>query len=100
LIVAGAFILGAPFVANGILNDPAYTQYLRVAGIITFCYAMYAVFVGSANGQRLFHKQAGLDITFATMRAGAVIGAAVATHSVLWSVVGFAGAAVAVLLLS
>jgi stage V sporulation protein B len=99
-IVAGLFILGAPFVAGGILHDPAYTAYLRVAGIITFCYAMYAVFVGAANGLRQFHKQAGLDMAFATLRASAVIGAALVTHSVLASIAGFAGAAVVILLVA
>ena len=99
-IIAAAFVLGAPFVAGGILHDPAYADYLRVAGAITFFYAMYAVFVGAANGQRQFQKQAGLDISFATLRATFVIGAAIVTHSVLWSVVGFAGASLAILAIS
>ena len=96
-VVAAAFILGAPFVANNILHDPAYTNYLRVAGLITLAYAFYAVFVGAANGLRQFQKQAGLDIAFATLRASFVIGAAVLTHSVLASVVGFAIAATLIL---
>jgi stage V sporulation protein B len=96
-VVAAAFILGAPLVANSVLHDPAYTSYLRVAGVVTFCYAMYAVFVGAANGQQQFHKQAGLDMSFATLRASFVIGAAILTHSVLWSVVGFAVASALIL---
>ncbi|MEO6950798.1 MAG: oligosaccharide flippase family protein [Polyangia bacterium] len=99
-VVAAGFIGGAPLFARYWLHDPAYASYLRVAGIVTFCYALYAVFVGSANGQRQFQKQASLDMTFATLRAGAVIGAAVVTHSVLASLGGFAAAAVLILLLS
>jgi stage V sporulation protein B len=96
-LAAAIFILGAPIVAEGILRDPAYTAYLRVAGIVTFAYAIYAVFVGAANGLHQFHKQAGLDVSFATLRASFVIGAALLTHSVLWSLWGFAAASVVVL---
>ena len=99
-VVAAGFIGGAPLFARYFLHDEAYVSYLRIAGIVTFCYALYAVFVGSANGQRQFHKQASLDMTFATLRAGGVIGAAVATHSVLASLGGFAAAAVVILALS
>jgi stage V sporulation protein B len=100
LFIAALFVAGAPLVAGYVLHDPAYTPYLRVAGAITFCYSMYAVFVGAANGQRQFQKQAGLDVSFATLRAGFVIGAAIVTHSVLWSVVGFAAASSVILLVS
>jgi stage V sporulation protein B len=96
-VVAAFFIGGAPLFARYWLHDEAYVPYLRVAGIVTFCYALYAVFVGSANGQRQFHKQAGLDITFATLRASAVIGAAIVTHSVLASLAGFAAASAVIL---
>lgn len=99
-IVMGAFIGGAPLVARHILFDPSYTPYLRVAGLITGCYALYAVFVGAANGLRHFHKQAGLDISFATLRAGFVIAAAIVTHSVLASIGGFALASAAILLIA
>ncbi len=96
-IIAAGFILGAPIVANNLLHDPAYTSYLRIAGIVIFCYSLYAVFVGAANGLRQFQKQAGLDISFATLRAAAVVGAAIATHSVQASLGGFAAAAVFIL---
>ena len=99
-IVAAGFVGGAPLFARYWLHDEAYVSYLRIAGIVTFCYALYAVFVGSANGQRQFQKQASLDMTFATLRAGAVIGAAIVTHSVLASLGGFAAAAVVILVLS
>jgi stage V sporulation protein B len=99
-VVAALFVLGAPFVATHVLSDPAYTGYLRVAGIVTACYALYAVFVGAANGLQQFHKQAGLDVTFATLRAGFVIAAAVVTHSVLASVSGFAAASAVILVVS
>ena len=37
-----------------------------------------AVFVGTANGLHEFHKQAGLDITFATLRGIGLLGMAMA----------------------
>ena len=99
-VVALLFVLGAPLVASVVLHDPAYTSYLRIAGVVTFCYSLYAVFVGAANGLRQFHKQAGLDIGFATLRATAVVGAAIATHSVTASLGGFAAASAAILVAS
>ncbi len=98
-VLVAAFAGGAPLVAAA-LHDPAYTSYFRVAGIVSGCYAVYAVYVGIANGQRQFQKQAGLDITFATLRAGLVIFAAHQTGSVLAALGGFAGAAVLILLLA
>ena len=45
-----------------------------VAGCIVAGYSIYAVFVGTANGRQEFHKQAGLDITMATVRAVGILG--------------------------
>ena len=47
-----------------------------LGGLILGGNAFYAVFVGTANGMHQFHKQAGLDITFATLRAVGLIGMA------------------------
>ena len=49
-----------------------------LAGLIVGGYSFYAVFVGTANGLRQFHKQAGLDITFATLRVAGLLGMAMA----------------------
>src|SRR6185369_4423589 len=89
LVVAILFIAAAPLV-SWLFLDMSKTAPLMLGGLIVGGNAFYAVFVGTANGLRQFHKQAGLDITFATLRASAVIGAALATHSVLASVAGFA----------
>jgi stage V sporulation protein B len=99
-VVAALFVLGAPLIAKYVISDMGYTSYLRVAGIVTGCYALYAVFVGAANGLHHFHKQAGLDVCFATLRAGLVIAAAVITHSVMASVGGFAAASAAILVIA
>jgi stage V sporulation protein B len=67
---------------------------------VVLAYAFYAVFVGAANGARAFQKQAALDMTFATLRAALVVGAALATRSALASVGGFVAAAVLILVIS
>ncbi len=40
------------------------------------CYALYAALVGSLNGRRMFMHQAGLDMTFSTVRTIGIVGAA------------------------
>ncbi len=86
--VAGGFFLAAPLVAR-FERDASLTPYLRATAAITFCYALYAVFVGSANGLRRFHVQAGLDMSFSTIKAGLVIGAAAAGLGVGGAIGGF-----------
>jgi stage V sporulation protein B len=75
LPLAVIFGLGAPLWAH-LAHDAAKTKLLAMSAVIALSYAFYAVLVGAANGARQFHKQAGLDMTFATMRAIAVVGGA------------------------
>jgi stage V sporulation protein B len=78
-------------------NDPGKAGPLALSALIVVFYAFYCVFVGSANGTRAFHKQARLDVTFATLRAVGVLGAA-ALGLGLWGVIGgWAAAAAAIL---
>ena len=58
------------------------------------------MFVGAANGARQFHKQAGLDITFATLRTGLVLAGAYLLHSALAAFWGWVAAAIVILVLS
>ena len=97
--VAIAFALAAPLIAAW-EKDPSLTPLYRVSAGIIACYALYAVFVGSANGQRHFFKQASLDMGFATIRAGAILAAAAAGLGVFGAVSGFVGAALVILVVS
>jgi stage V sporulation protein B len=72
LLLGGFLFFAAPWLA-GLLHDPRLTPYLRIAAGIVVCYAFYAVFVGSANGQSQFKKQAGLDMTYSTLRPTLII---------------------------
>jgi stage V sporulation protein B len=103
LLVGGLLALGffaaSPLIARA-EADPGMTRGLQLTSGVVLAYAFYAVFVGAANGARQFHKQAGLDMSFTTLRTILVCGEALVFHSVLASVGGFVAAAVTVLLLS
>jgi stage V sporulation protein B len=80
-----------------LVHDPEKTGLFALSGGIVAAYAFYTVFVGSANGVRAFHKQAGLDITFATLRAGGILGAALVGLGVWGAVAAWVAAAGAIL---
>jgi stage V sporulation protein B len=96
LVIALGFIAAAPLVA-WLLHDMTKTAPLMLAGLIVGGYSFYAVFVGTANGLHEFHKQAGLDMTFATLRVAGLLGMAMAGFGVV-GVVGGWVAAVGVIL--
>lgn len=93
------FIVAAPLIA-AFEKDATLVAPLRLAGSIIFAYSVYAVFVGAANGQRLFHKQAGLDMLYATLRTGLVLGTAWCFHTVMATVGGFVVAAYVIMAVS
>jgi stage V sporulation protein B len=95
LALALAFFLAAPFLASR-FNAPRYTPYFRIAALIPFLYAVYAVFVGSANGLRRFRTQAGFDVTFSTAKTILLLGLA-AVWQVTGAFLGFVLAAVFIL---
>jgi O-antigen/teichoic acid export membrane protein len=94
------FAAGASLWAREFAHDPTKAAPLRLAAAIIAAYAFYAVFVGSANGLRAFHKQAGLDMTFATLRAGGVLGGAAVSLAVWGAIAGWVAASVAILVIA
>jgi O-antigen/teichoic acid export membrane protein len=97
--VALALFLLAPVIA-WFEHDATLTPYLQLATGVALAYGFYAVFVGAANGRKEFQKQAGLDMTYSTLRTIFVVGAAAATHSALAALGGFVSAAGVVLVVS
>jgi len=91
LVIGVLFIAGAPVVAWA-FKDASKTTPLMIGGLIVGGNAFYAVFIGTANGLRQFHRQAGLDITFATLRSVGLVGMAVAGLGVVGVVGGWAAA--------
>jgi len=103
LLVAGGFVLAAPMIAR-FVKAPEHISLFRLAAGIPLVYAFYAVYVGTANGLRKFHFQAGFDVGFSTAKtilllAGAVVGRMVG-HSVAGAFVGFIVAALIILLVA
>ncbi|MGE0551434.1 MAG: MATE family efflux transporter [Kofleriaceae bacterium] len=94
LVVAVLFIAAAPIVAWRLDGsfDSAKTAPLMLAGLIVAANAFYAVFIGTANGLRQFHKQAGLDITNATSRVVGMLGMAFVGLGVLGIFAGWVAA--------
>lgn len=92
------FFLGAPWLA-AFEKQPGYAGYFRIAAAIPFLYALYAVFVGSANGLRRFRTQAGFDIGFSTAKTVLLLGGALLWH-VTGAFFGFAAAAVVILVVA
>lgn len=101
--VGGAATLGffllAPVVAS-MLNDPRLTGWLRLASLITLSYSFYSVYTGYFNGKQRFDIQAGLDITYSTLKLAFIVLLAWLGFGVTGSVGGFALAAAVVLFIS
>jgi stage V sporulation protein B len=93
--LAIAFAALSPLWAH-LVHDPSKAGPLALSAAIIAGYSMYAVLVGSANGTRQFHKQAGLDVTFSTLKAIGVLGAAVAGLGVFGAIGGWVAAVAAI----
>jgi O-antigen/teichoic acid export membrane protein len=98
LLIAGGLFASATLVANT-YRTPRLTAFVRIAALIPFIYAIYSVFVGSANGLRRFRTQATFDVTFSTMKTVLLLGLAL-----VWGVggafAGFVAAAAAIVVIA
>ncbi|HEX2658661.1 MAG TPA: oligosaccharide flippase family protein [Polyangia bacterium] len=92
VVLGAGFFLGAPLFA-AFEHAPSYVSYYRIAAVIPMLYSVYAVFVGSVNGQRRFRTQAGFDMTFSSAKTVLLLGLA-AVAGVNGAFAGFALAAV------
>lgn len=99
LPLALVVIASAPLVA-WLVHDQSKVVPLMLAGTIIAAYAFYAVFVGTANGLRMFQRQAQLDMTMATLRAAGILGLATLGFGVIGAYAGWVAAAFAILLIS
>ena len=99
LPLALVVILSAPLVA-WFMHDSSKVVPLMLAGTIIAAYAFYAVMVGTANGLRMFGRQAKLDMTSATLRALGILGLASAGFGVIGAYAGWVTAAFAILVIA
>lgn len=100
LTLAGALLAGADLLGAGVLHDPRLPSLLRIGAVIVADYSVYAALVGALNGRRRFRAQAGLDITFATLRTSLVLGLASTQLRVTGAIAGFAIASFIILLVA
>jgi len=100
VVAAGSLALGAPFLAEDLLKDPAVTPLLRICAAVVFSYSLYGALVGSLNGRHLFGRQAGLDASFSLFRTTGILGGAALGMGVIGAIGGFASAAVLILLIA
>ena len=94
-----AFALLAPVIAD-YLNDSELTNYLRLAALITLSYSFYSVYIGYFNGQKKFLTQAGLDMSYSTMKLVFIVLFVWLGFGVAGGIGGFALAAACVLVLA
>jgi stage V sporulation protein B len=99
LPLAILYIAAAPVLGWG-FRDPSKVAPLALGGLILGGNAFYTVFVGTANGMHQFHKQAGFDITFATLRTVGLIGMAMMGLGVIGVMGGWVVAVGMILLIS
>jgi stage V sporulation protein B len=99
LVLAIAFAAASPLVAR-LFHDAGKTGPIMLASLIVAAYSFYSVFIGTANGRREFHKQAGLDIGSATLRVFGILGLAGAGFGLYGAIGGWAAAALVILMVS
>jgi stage V sporulation protein B len=100
LLLAGGFAALAGPIGADLLRDPGLPPLLRIASIVTGMYCVYAALVGSLNGTQRFVAQASLDVLFATLRTGLIVGLAFVGMGVRGALMGFAAASVAITLVA
>ncbi len=99
-VLSLSLFFSAPILAAKVLLNPPLENYFRIVSVVVFAYALYAAAVGYLNGTRQFGKQAGLDITFSTLRTIGLLVIPALGYGVGGAFVGFASAAVTVLLIA
>ena len=86
--------------AEQVLLDPLLSPLIQASSVVVFCYAAYAALIGALNGQQRFTRQAALDATYTTLRTVLILGAAALGYGAFGAMVGFAGAALGVLVVA
>jgi O-antigen/teichoic acid export membrane protein len=85
-------VLGGSGVLSAFWQAPRLAGYFRIAALIPFLYAVYSVFIGSANGLRRFRTQASFDVGFSTVKTILLVALAY-LFSVTGAFAGFVAAA-------
>jgi O-antigen/teichoic acid export membrane protein len=89
LVLAVLYAGFAGFLAEYWFKSPGLANLMRISAGVIVAYSCYAVFIGSFNGRRLFHRQALFDICYATLKVALMIGFVFLGFKVLGTVLGF-----------
>lgn len=100
LALGAAYAGIAGLLAHFWFRSPGLTNLMRLSAGVIVAYSCYAVFIGSFNGLRRFHRQALFDIAYSTLKTVLIIGFVLAGFEVLGAVIGFLIAAIVIALLS
>lgn len=102
--LVGGGIFAAYFLSARLLarfhNDPGLVPYLRLSSLIVICYAFYAIYIGYINGRRRFGLQAGLDMSYSTLKMALILCLAGAGMGAVGAIGGFALAAFSLLVIA
>lgn len=90
----------APLIARYAYVDPTVSGLLRIGAAVALAYSVYAAVVGYLNGERLFHRQAGLDAVFSVLRTGGILTAAAVGASAGSALSGFAFASLTIVIIA
>jgi len=106
-LAGAAVVLCAPALVRLFNLADYYVPWFRLVAAIPFVYSLYAVFIGSINGQRRFRLQAAFDMGFSLLKTTLLLaGAWLAMRAgdprsgVTGAFAGFVGAAVVILLIA
>ena len=93
------YLISAGLLAD-VFRDEGLAAPFMISALIPACYALYAVHVGTLNGLCLFAAQARFDMAFSTLKAGAVLAAAILGAGVFGVLGAFAMSAAAIMLVA
>jgi O-antigen/teichoic acid export membrane protein len=95
-VILAVLYIGFAGLLADTLGSPDLANLMRLSAGVIAAYSCYAVFIGSFNGRRLFHRQALFDIAYSTLKVALIIGLAAAGFEVLGTVAGFLAASVVI----
>lgn len=99
VFIGGGFILAAPWIAEA-RGVPELSSAYQAAGGVLCAYALYVVFIGILNGRKQFTSQALYDAGFTTLKVSLILGAVSLGMGVTGAFLGFASAALLIMLIA
>jgi O-antigen/teichoic acid export membrane protein len=97
-VILAVLYIGFADVIAVSLGSPDLSPLMRISAGIIVAYSIYAVYIGSFNGRRLFGKQALFDISYATIKTILILSLAAAGFKVMGTVIGFLTAAIIIVI--